>query len=717
MLNSYFCYLQLSQSLKTWPEIVETFCDSSCNSHHLTVMLVTFEGLTHLELLTCSCNTAACQLVSRRFFPCAPIAPTLAVDIRVLQLVKELFVRLAPNVTGWCDAFEALLDGMHYRVCAKEGIHRRFNNAYHWYCILLLFSRRQIEEGLGRKDAKNNEVGWRPSEYLCRRCPLCSRGQDWRLACSCINACFNQKRTHAHNDNPKNPTESFFISECEVQEMEAEVKALRKECSKSSTLSKRKQSSTVETEDGYEDGMCIPTSVLEGCNDSFITADEKREKASTQFFSDTGVMALLCRHDRVLWLVNMTSAGEKQHYTLTLIRRWFKHLLSNFKVGLLYDIRCQLKRSCCKWGFLTNVLPRIVFGISIFHAFGHQWACQIVYHPRKCVGFGLSDGEGCECFWSAIKPLIPSLQVSGYNQRIFVIDEQVRHLDHKSMVAFGQWLWRRWRHCQEKKAVAKKGLEVCDIPVEELREVWRVQVAMQTKPAPKQSKNKGAEAIATILALENILEQHNSMVHELENAILSGSANIVNIDLQLSEYRGKSKNVADNIWKRKWNLSVSDQADLKSLWNNAYLCIRMNARAVKTHLCDRLQSRKFEMKLQNHTEASVKRREPGIIKLLKTYNNLCTQLQALIRQGKAPPKALPPLPIAREGLFQLDIDDEVWQDIGLDDPDGHLPRWLADEGIRQGIKCMLELDHCEEEAVHVMRERCVLQEWMQEEWM
>jgi len=43
----------------------------------------------------------------------------LAVDIRILQLVKELFVRLAPNISGWCEAFEALLDGMGYRVAAK----------------------------------------------------------------------------------------------------------------------------------------------------------------------------------------------------------------------------------------------------------------------------------------------------------------------------------------------------------------------------------------------------------------------------------------------------------------------------------------------------------------------------------------------------------------------------------------------------------------------
>jgi hypothetical protein len=127
----------------------------------------------------------------------------------------------------------------------------------------------------------------------------------------------------------------------------------------------------------------------------------------------------------------------------------------------------------------------------------------------------------------------------------------------------------------------------------------------------EQSKNKGAEAIATILALENILEQHNSTVHELENAILSGTANIVDIDLQLSEYRGKSKRVADNIRKRKWNLGVSDQANLKGLRNNAYLRIRMNARAVKTRLRDRLRSRKFEVeKLERSYRRTVNGKQP-----------------------------------------------------------------------------------------------------------
>jgi hypothetical protein len=165
--------------------------------------------------------------------------------------------------------------------------------------------------------------------------------------------------------------------------------------------------------DGYEGSLTVPISVLDGCHESFTAADERRQKASTQFFSDTGLMAMLCRHDRVLWLANITSAGEKQYYALALILKLFDNIPTTFRIGILYDIACQLHRSFVKWGFLPDYLDRITWGLSVFHAYGHQWPCQLVYHPRKCAGFGLSDGEGCERFWSSIKKLIPTLRVSG----------------------------------------------------------------------------------------------------------------------------------------------------------------------------------------------------------------------------------------------------------------------------------------------------------------
>ena len=85
-----------------------------------------------------------------------------------------------------------------------------------------------------------------------------------------------------------------------------------------------------EQEQNFEPGMRIPTAVLDGCNDSFVVADERCTKASTVFFADTGLMALICRHDHVLWLVNMTSAGEKQYNALCLLQKLFMYVYSRY---------------------------------------------------------------------------------------------------------------------------------------------------------------------------------------------------------------------------------------------------------------------------------------------------------------------------------------------------------------------------------------------------
>ncbi|KIK77173.1 hypothetical protein PAXRUDRAFT_167608 [Paxillus rubicundulus Ve08.2h10] len=71
-------------------------------------------------------------------------------------------------------------------------------------------------------------------------------------------------------------------------------------------------------------------------------------------------MGLLCHNDRVLWLVNMTSPGERQHYALVLIQCLFDHLPPEMTVWLLCDIGCQLEHSSRKWGLLDNsILDKI----------------------------------------------------------------------------------------------------------------------------------------------------------------------------------------------------------------------------------------------------------------------------------------------------------------------------------------------------------------------
>ncbi|KAG2062584.1 hypothetical protein BDR04DRAFT_1164968 [Suillus decipiens] len=59
---------------------------------------------------------------------------------------------------------------------------------------------------------------------------------------------------------------------------------------------------------------------------------------------------------------------------------------------------------------------------------------------------------------------------------------------------------------------------------------------------------------------------------------------------------------------------------------------------------------------------------------------------------RAPPSAVPPHIIPHDGIFQLNIDDDIWQDVGLDDDPLNPPAWLSDD------------------------KRAILQEWMLVEW-
>ena len=71
-----------------------------------------------------------------------------------------------------------------------------------------------------------------------------------------------------------------------------------------------------------------------------------------------------------------------------------------------------------------------------------------------------------------------------------------------------------------------------------------------------------------------------------------------------------------------------------------------------------------------------------------------------------------------DNLFNLDIDDDIWQDVGLTEADNSSepPLWLCDDNIRMGIRAMLERDHCLEEEARLIKERWSLQEWFAEEW-
>ncbi|KAF8207303.1 hypothetical protein K438DRAFT_2084583 [Mycena galopus ATCC 62051] len=456
------------------------------------------------------------------------------------------------------------------------------------------------------------------------------------------------------------------------------------------------------------------------CEASFKAADEKREKASTEFFEDTALMALLCCHNHVLWLVNMHSVGEKQFYVIALVETLFQHLPLAIRVGLLYDVGCSFERSCLKWGFLARFMDRIAFAVSVFHAFGHEWACQLLYHPCKRGGFGFTNGEGAEHFWNSIRHLIVHLRICGYHNRLYTLDAQIEHADESSLVCLGD---------VQKRAEATEELQKSGKSTVLLREQWELQVKSQTKPLPRRAKNRGQQAVNGVVLLRAAVKTREDEVDRLQKKFLvsvdtdDDAAPLYQLEFVAAEEAlAKSK---QNLKRKEAALGVTEHAELHTLVKSEYIRVRMNARTLKFRVRERLRARKFELdivehtdaKLHAHTEPAVKRREPTIARVASDYNKLCVELEKLIRDGKAPAGSMPPVQIPTKGLWQLDVDVAIFEDVGLDDPDDQEPPlWLRDEKVRAGIKAMLELDRCDEEDARLHREAIALREWFREEW-
>ncbi|KAF9504947.1 hypothetical protein BS47DRAFT_1368427 [Hydnum rufescens UP504] len=345
-----------------------------------------------------------------------------------------------------------------------------------------------------------------PSIYLQSRCPLCFGSNNAEIrglmvdSIVCIDANFQLKRQRDLDRR----VGTIELSQEALEAWEQKVRGIQPGRGEPRAGQKCKAHEAVEREDlQAEEGdkvkrnLNMPNSTYRACGESFIAANGDRIKASTQYFSDTGVLAMLCQHDIPIFLANMWTAGEKQFYVFALLDALIKHLPI---VGEL------------KWDFLPEWLGRLEWGVSIFHAYGHQWTCQLWYHPRKNEIWGLSDGEGCERFWSELWRLIPGLRVTGYHRRLFLLDLQVEHIDEGNE-GFGKWLRDHTDHAQRRldEAQEKLGLQ----SIEYLLQQFKEQQLYHSQPISRQSQTQGAHAIDHILSLQSTLDAQQENLQDL----------------------------------------------------------------------------------------------------------------------------------------------------------------------------------------------------------
>lgn len=87
-----------------------------CGEPGITLpILAVYQNCTSvIEVQSCSCHLAAERLVEQGLFPCAPLAPSLAVSLDVLEFACDLYLHFAPNDRAFVGSLRKFLQARGY---------------------------------------------------------------------------------------------------------------------------------------------------------------------------------------------------------------------------------------------------------------------------------------------------------------------------------------------------------------------------------------------------------------------------------------------------------------------------------------------------------------------------------------------------------------------------------------------------------------------------
>ncbi|KAI9496823.1 hypothetical protein BDB00DRAFT_74529 [Zychaea mexicana] len=102
--------------------------------------------------------------------------------------------------------------------------------------------------------------------------------------------------------------------------------------------------------------------------------------------------------------MDMNTPGEQYTYMLSCLYKVIDTPLYGSNIRIMYDVGCKLRTALQKTPRLHSIKD-VDIAVGIFHITGHNPECQVHFHPRLKMGFGLQDGEHLERLWSFLNGL------------------------------------------------------------------------------------------------------------------------------------------------------------------------------------------------------------------------------------------------------------------------------------------------------------------------
>lgn len=454
-------------------------CSASFTSHRL-FRLITLTGIAELFTDCCSEHLFARSL-KHGAFPSSATSPALFFDIDVLNFYHQLWHKSGISVQAFCESLVAFHDSgtstskRYGTLFYKKEIRKQFGNAYFWY------RQAKLNVNYTLRTAKGHEVidtcvmkrdG--PSlAALVKRCPACfqhfvddkeSGAQCHQLSdvlelIVCLDGNFQHKRRQREDASEGDLQERIImLPRHKVADMEEHVNL------HVPVRNKREQ----------------------GCLSNYKAANETATKATSGAFDVTGLMLMSCRHDIPLFACDIYTPGERQFYALALLKALFECLGDKVnRIGVLYDIACTSARYIQTYGLVPEFASKICWATSIFHSFGHDYACQMGYSPRYASGFGLSNGEGNERLWSTLANIIGKERSMSAAHRHVALESRMHRISQDKIWLMANHLSHRLTFVQTRQRAAEEIISASAPALSKVTEsMWQSMLEFTEVPVP-----------------------------------------------------------------------------------------------------------------------------------------------------------------------------------------------------------------------------------------
>ncbi|KAA1107884.1 hypothetical protein PGTUg99_029056 [Puccinia graminis f. sp. tritici] len=455
-----------------------------------------------------------------------------------------------------------------------------------------------------------------------------------------------------------------------------------------------------------------PPSQSDRCADAHKAADDKRNESTWKGCDDTGLMGCCCRHDAAISMANIYKSGELRALPLALLKALLT-LDPDRPVGVLYDIGCSLKKYIQNRGLLPELMKNTTFGTSIFHAYVHNWTCQLDYNPRLNNGWGLSDGEGLERMWSYLSPLVSPLRYASRNHRLTAIAHRLRHHNTKGIRQLPQWLSRKFKLATKRSRETQAELSQLlssqnpfkspgrNYTTKYFKAQWNHQQTFRADHTDEkqEQRDKLIKIYEHQITIDELRQECRESLLDPELDLLSEKEvkkivkKIENVSKKLIKDAKEAEAMGLGLPSGEEN--CDEQRLLLLLWNskNALYMQAVQLHAERQPLLDakRLGTH-LGTELKEKILKAIGNRRPAVQRLIDKCNKLFSEYLLKFPDQKSTNSAL--YPLNYDEFSSWPLDHQFWND-GLYFQSS--APWAIEPNVRLGINCVLILNRVQEE--------------------